>query len=249
MSGEWRNPHNLICAPKALSVFRNPFGFALSLAQAKEGARIGLRTPIGPLTLTIRNKESVKTIYSIFLRNDYKTTTDFGVFIDCGGNIGVSSAYFLTRNRRNKVYVFEPDPNNRPYLFANLEPFAGRAFIFDDAVTSDGRPLPFHLSIDGKYSTAAATLRRDRLMGSIDVASLPIQRIIEMVEAKEGDAPITIKIDVEGMEEELVNAIDFARARNVARIIVESKDLGRRIPNVRKCTIRSGYVGDYLLKT
>ena len=67
-------------------------------------AEFRIRTPIGPVTLTAFTPDDLLTINEIFFRGDYGDDRDAKVVVDFGSNIGISAAYFLTRNREAFVH-------------------------------------------------------------------------------------------------------------------------------------------------
>src|SRR4029453_346892 len=87
-----------------------------------------VRTPLGPVELTLYQHEDCFTIQEIFGLECYKAN-DAEVVVDFGANIGVSAAYFLTRNKNAHVYGFEPLPQNIQRLRRNLAPFQGRCTL------------------------------------------------------------------------------------------------------------------------
>jgi FkbM family methyltransferase len=56
--------------------------------------------------------------------------------LDCGANVGYSSAYFLTRFPEATLIAVEPDPNNCAMLEANLSGFVGRYGVVRSAIWS-----------------------------------------------------------------------------------------------------------------
>ena len=78
--------------------------------------KIQLRTPTGKVNILMRNRQSARTLYSIFIREDYLIDKKRKIILDLGSNIGISALYFLTRNKKNRIYCVEPDPNNAYFL-------------------------------------------------------------------------------------------------------------------------------------
>ena len=75
--------------------------------------KLSARTPIGSVEIHLRNHESARTFFSIFMREDYPLESDRVThMIDVGSNVGLSALYFLPRNPNNKVICVEPDPAN-----------------------------------------------------------------------------------------------------------------------------------------
>ena len=118
------NIHNYKSLLRIFVIFNNPIQFLFSLIFNKVPKQITLRTPIGKVEVNVRNYESLKTIFSIFCREDYFIKKDCkNTFMDVGSNCGYSSLYFLTRNKDNNVICYEPDRKNIDFLEANLKAF------------------------------------------------------------------------------------------------------------------------------
>ena len=62
---------------------------------------------------------------------------DSCLIVDCGANVGYSSAYFLSRFPSSYVISVEPDPGNFEALEQNLAPYAGRYRAIRSAVWSE----------------------------------------------------------------------------------------------------------------
>lgn len=58
-------------------------------------------TPLGKQSLTLYTVEDLITANEVFARKDYYLDERPRIVVDFGSNIGVSIAYFLTRNRDN----------------------------------------------------------------------------------------------------------------------------------------------------
>ena len=73
---------------------------------------VSVNTPVGMYDMTLYSCHDILTVNEIFCRNDYPASQDLRVVVDIGSNIGISAAYFLTRNNQVRCYLFEPDPKN-----------------------------------------------------------------------------------------------------------------------------------------
>jgi hypothetical protein len=65
----------------------------------------------------------------IFIEREYACLDDLpgaNLIIDCGANVGYSSAYFLSRFPECRVIDVEPDPSNFSILEKNLAPYGER---------------------------------------------------------------------------------------------------------------------------
>ncbi len=109
--------------------------------------RLGSRRALRPVSVRVRGIE-----YPLIVR---PATSDYGVFrqiflereyapldglaaprliVDCGANVGYSSAYFLSRFERARVLAVEPDPDNVEVCRRNLAAYGGRAQVLANAV-------------------------------------------------------------------------------------------------------------------
>lgn len=235
-----RNFHNWTALYRALWVFANPVEFAYSVIRRSAPPQIRLRTPTGAVTLTLRNFESLKTVFSVFCRQDYYTETERPfAFLDVGSNVGISAVYFLTRNGRNTVRCYEPDSANLQFLIANLEVFGARAAIHAKAVGIAAGSVTLYCSADGKYTS---TLPSNH---ATDVQRVPCDAFVDALSAmRECNWPVIVKLDVEGIERELIGHTDFAAHPHVARLVCESTDCSPLISRRHSRSLRNGYVED-----
>jgi FkbM family methyltransferase len=75
----------------------------------------------------------------IFVELEYRPLNDIrnvGLILDCGANVGYSSAYLLTQFPKSRVIAIEPDPENFSMLEKNLAPYAGRFRAIQSAIWS-----------------------------------------------------------------------------------------------------------------
>ena len=140
----------------------------------------------------------------IFVGREYRClddAKDVGLIIDCGANVGYSSAYLLSRFPAAKVIAVEPDPENYALLNRNLARFGSDRFqTLCSAVWSH----PVGLVLEAENAAAGhewgRTVREARpgetpLMTATDIGSLL---------AGSGHERISIlKVDIEGAEAEV----------------------------------------------
>ena len=211
---------NLRVSYRVFFVFVNPLSFAFYLLFPKERKILKLRSPIGKINLVLRNRQSARTIYSIFIREDYFTDYSNKNILDFGSNIGVSAVYFLSRNKTNKIVCFEPDPNNAYFLDKNLEKFKDRSEIHFCAIgTKDEEEIEYNLSIDGKYSSFNK-LPISKLDKKVKVKVINFENALKKTNFNI-QIPILLKIDIEGLEKKLLKTIDFFRHSQIKELIVE----------------------------
>jgi FkbM family methyltransferase len=234
------NRFNWLALFRAFWVLIDPFQFLVGLLRRQAPETVHVRTPIGRITLTLRNAESLKTIFSIFCRQDYYTTQEKPyLFLDIGANIGLASAYFLSRNPNNIVQSFEPDLTNLDYLRRNLAAFPGRAAIIDHAVAVRSGATVLYRSTDGKHSSLSRSKRAQIPQQTITTAFDEIVRETSLT-----NLPTVIKLDVEGMEIELVRSLKFENYDNVHRLIAEGIGYSQWVSRPHALTLRNGYIED-----
>jgi FkbM family methyltransferase len=145
-----------------------------------------------------------KVFYQIFILREYACLDDVrnpALIIDCGANVGYSSAYFLSRFPEAKLIAVEPDAENAKVLDRNLRPFGDRATIVRSAVWSHAAGLVID---QGAGEGAWAIRARECLPG--EPASFHGTTVGALLE-ESGERSISLlKMDIEGAE-----AVVFSR--------------------------------------
>lgn len=200
-------PRNYVAAARMLRTFAHPLD-ALRRYVSGHGdypwvAR--LRTPVGPVEVTIPHPHDVRTLNEVFARQDYGRHAP-RVVVDIGGNIGVSALFFLTRRPDSRVYVYEPVAANLRTLRTNLGPFPDRCEILPVAVGVTGGPAEFLIEPVGRYSGLRDFTGGDYDFTVVTVDCVAIGEALRGIVAAEGGIDL-VKIDTEGSEQALVAAI------------------------------------------
>lgn len=157
----------------------------------------------------------------IFVEREYRCL-DFieapTLVMDCGANVGYSSAYFLSRYPKCCVLAVEPDPGNFALLQRNIRPFGERCRTIQAAVWPRDEMLHFKqpalrgaewaCSVENGASDGAA------------VRGISIPTLLEM--APVGRVSI-LKIDIEGAEVELFDR-DTGWIELIDNIVIELHD-------------------------
>jgi FkbM family methyltransferase len=235
------NYYNYLSIIRIFFIFQNPIIFIYYILFKKVPNKINVKTPIGEITLFLRNFESLKTIFSIFCREDYKSSNKKSHYIDLGSNCGYSSIYFLSRNDQNTIDCYEPEEENIKYLTKNLRYFSKRSNIHKMAVGSNNGKEIFYTSKDGKYSTLS---KIDTLISyKVDVISL--ESILQNIDIKTNTQ---IKIDIEGMEEKIIKKVNFIKYENISKLIIESENCSMLIKKSHKRLLINGYVEHIFFK-
>jgi len=173
------------------------------------GQRMGFKSParyrVHPRCLAhpvgVRPDSSDVDVYrQIFIKREYgclDAMTEVGLVIDCGANVGYSSAWFLSRFPTCKVVAIEPDSGNFAALQANLAPYGNRVKLVRAGVWSHstGLVMSEHRYRDGREwsrQVRPCELDEEADFEGVDVGSLL---------ASSGHERISIlKVDVEGAE-------------------------------------------------
>jgi FkbM family methyltransferase len=234
------NRYNWVGMVRAFGVVTNPIAFLWALGMHRVPKTATMRTPTGKLTLKLRNYESVKTLFGVFCRDDYATPAATpAFFLDIGANIGYASAYFLSRNPANLVRCFEPDETNLECLRENLAQFGNRATIVNRAVTPETGETVIYRAADGKHSALHAN---ELATTPQTIATRAFDEIL--AEPTPTGLPLVVKLDVEGIEEELVKSVDFTKHKRLTRLLCESLFCSALIARPHRREIRNGYVED-----
>jgi FkbM family methyltransferase len=163
-----------------------------------------IRTPLGSAALDLHSSHDVATVTEVFCREDYRCRPDIEVAVDIGSNIGASGLYFLTRNSRCRVYLFEPDPRNTARLRSNLSRFSDRTHLEEAAVVASPSPggnVSFIRDPTVRYGRVGESLGE-----AITVRAAAINEALRNVLEQEARVDV-LKIDTEGSEPDLVKAL------------------------------------------
>lgn len=148
------------------------------------------------------NTDSDRWVFdTVFTQREYSClddVTDAGLIIDCGANVGYSSAYFLSQYPKAYVIAVEPDSDNYAIMIKNLAHFNGRVKTLNTAIWSHKTNLAFVESSLGLGMELARQLREPKEGEGFSISATDIDSIIN----SSGFSKISIlKIDVEGAEE------------------------------------------------
>jgi FkbM family methyltransferase len=202
---------------RSLFIFYNPIKIYFSLLFDIKLNNVIIRHNNIPIEIHINSNEDIKTIIGVFCRLDYRVCKNELVIIDIGGNIGISSLYFLLASQTSKVFTFEPFPQNIALLKKNTKGFNQRIQINEVAIseTYNGKSV-FYIEESGKF---CSLIKSDN--NSINVDTLDINRILEIILNIYPKIDI-LKVDVEGLEENLINAIKVENLKKINTIFCEN---------------------------
>lgn len=216
---------------RSVRTFQRPFS-ALYRYATNRGVypyEIGVKTPTGPLAISLPSFHDLRTVNEIFNRGDYGTRKDISVVVDLGANIGISALFFLTLNRDSRVYCFEPSPVNLPRLKQNLANYGGRAFIDERAVSDRSGTFQFNAEPVGRYGGLLNDQYTEPVVNVIDVEVIDINSALESILEREPRIDV-LKIDTEGTEIPIVKAIRPDILARIDEIVLEARVTEQPLP-------------------
>ncbi|RXG91471.1 FkbM family methyltransferase [Bradyrhizobium vignae] len=118
-------------------------------ACARQLCRVGYQPELLPVSVPVRGlahplllrpaTSDYLVFKQIYVEREYAPLDDFAppeLIVDCGANVGYTSAYFLSRFPNAQVIALEPDPSNAVLCRRNLEPYGDRVQLLERAVWS-----------------------------------------------------------------------------------------------------------------
>ncbi len=222
-----RSLHTLLGAPlqarhwvalaNMLRVYSRPFD-AMARYLLRRGTyptTVHLKTPLGPVGLTLYSHHDLLTANESFCRLDYPADAHDRVVVDFGSNIGISAAWFLTRGPETFTHLFEPLPVNVTRLRRNLSPFDGRFAVAEIAVGVENATVDFGVEPSGRYGGIGVRSGR-----SVPVACRDANEVLREILATHRRIDV-LKIDIESMERELVQRMPTDVRERIEKIYVE----------------------------
>jgi FkbM family methyltransferase len=172
-----------------------------------------------------RPRESDRDVFStIFIEREYSCldAEDIrGLILDCGANVGYSSAYLLERFPASHVVAVEPDAENFRMLQKNLARFAGRVVCVNGGVWSKKADL---VVSHGAYRDGRAWAVQVREAREDETASISAFAIADLLEIAGDDRIALLKMDIERSEIEVFRNGDMSWLDRCERIVIELHD-------------------------
>jgi FkbM family methyltransferase len=152
------------------------------------------------------NTSDIDVFKQIFVGREYSCFDDLSnvdLVIDCGANVGYSSAYFLTRFPNCNIICVEPDLSNFMILEKNLAPYKDRVKLIRSGIWSHSTGLKILEAPYGDGREWAVQVRECKAGEAPEMQATDIGTLLR----ESGATKISIlKIDVEGAE-----AVVFAK--------------------------------------
>jgi FkbM family methyltransferase len=160
-----------------------------------------IRTPQGLVAPTIYSTHDMWTVNEVFCRRDYGDDRSALSVLDIGSNIGISALFFLTRNPRSRVWLYEPVPRNVRRLRENLQGYEDRYKLVEAAVSAEAGRVSFGVEESGRYGGIGVATDE-----TIEVGCVGINDVLDEVLAQARVVDV-LKIDTEGSELVTLQAI------------------------------------------
>lgn len=146
------------------------------------------------------NSSDITVFSQIFIADEYEPVgnpTDVRFILDCGANVGYSSAYLLSKFRSAHVIAVEPDKRNYDLLRQNLAAYGDRVTAVCSAIWSHKARLKVCSGKAGDNSEYATRVMECHEDEDADLQAVDIATLLEQSGYDEIDI---LKMDVEGAE-------------------------------------------------
>lgn len=215
------SPHYYRAIWNIFRFFRGPVrvlsGY-LTLSQAGYPRTVVARAPTGQVRLRLYSPDDLVTAVECFAKIDYATPQGVTRVVDMGANIGISAAYFLSRNDVVTVDLFEPLPRNLARLEENLEPFRSRYRVQPVAIGTSTGKARFGVESTGRYGGIGLDFEESTVVEVLD-ANEALAAVLVTTPAID-----VLKLDIEGMEAPVLAHLDPRVLERVALIYAETPD-------------------------
>jgi FkbM family methyltransferase len=180
---------------------------------------VSVRTPIGKIKITLYCVDDILTLNEVFCREDYRVSNDIRSVVDMGANIGVSALYFLTCNPTVHCHLYEPVPHNLERLKQNIAPFADRVTLHPVAIGAREGEQQFSIESTGRYSGFSEFNTRKNTT-TIAIPTCHVQQELDRILTEVGHIDV-IKVDIEGAEQEVIEAIRADQYEKIGLVLYE----------------------------
>lgn len=153
-----------------------------------------------------REKDTMRLFKTLIKEGD--------VVIEVGGHVGYISLYFSSLVAGGKVYVFEPGPNNLPYIRNNLRT-KENIVLLEQGVGSCKATFPFYIeNLTGQNNSFVKDFSRfkenkeNAFVHQVSTGEVMIEVVkLDDFVSQNSLIPNFIKVDVEGFEFEVVKGM------------------------------------------
>lgn len=180
---------------------RAAFGHLLRGLNLRRGSEYWIQPKQVAHPLCVRTGTSdINVLRQIFVKREYGCLDDMidvRLIIDCGANVGYSSAYFLSQHPSCQVVGIEPDAGNFAVLQRNLAAYGGRAKVLNAGVWS--HTVQLAISQD-RYRDGREWSKQVRVCGRDETGDIDGVDVGSILAASGHERISLLKMDVEGAE-------------------------------------------------
>ena len=181
-----------------------------------------LTTPLIDHPLQCRAGTSDIDVFKhIFVLREYAcfdNLVDPGLIVDCGANVGMSTAYFLSRFPKAKVVAVEPDPGNYQQLLHNTRSYGQRLHTVQAGVWCKSTGLKFAEDDFGDGRAWAVAVEEAAPGEKADLQAVSLTALLD----ESGHEQIALlKVDIEGSEQALFSEGAEAWLGRVENLVIE----------------------------
>lgn len=167
------------------------------------------------------NTSDINVFNQIFLHREYRCLDDLRdvqLIVDCGANVGYSSAYFLSRFPGAHVVAVEPDPDNFSALLANLAPYRGRYTALRSGIWSHPTGL---VLAEGAVGDGREWARTVREAGPGEKPMITATDVAALLENSGFERISILKMDIEGSEKVVFSSNFETWLEKVDNLVIE----------------------------
>jgi FkbM family methyltransferase len=142
----------------------------------------------------------VEAFLQVFVRQEYDRIGDVdpaGLILDCGANVGYTTAWLLARYPNAHVIAVEPHPDNFRMLQRNLSPFGSSVTLVQGAVWSHECGLVYDRA---GFRDGLSWATRVREASDGETATIRGFTVESLLKDREPSRIALLKMDVEGSE-------------------------------------------------
>ena len=176
-----------------------------------------VRTPLGSVRVELASRHDLLTLNEVFFRQDYGSLDRrASVVVDVGANIGIATLFFLTRHPNVRCYAVEPVPRNLDRLRQHVRRFQDRVRVMPEAIADREGHIAFTVESSGRYGHVA----RSDETNTIVVPARTIETVLRGILIEEQRIDL-LKVDTEGSETAIVEAIPPELLQRIRRVLYE----------------------------
>jgi len=222
------DPKHWLGIIRILFILREPFHFLTIYLTRSESHMSGddfnirYRYKGKNRTIAVRGPHDYSTFFEVYCRRDYAIKSLNPVVLDIGSNVGITARYYL-ENVAEFIYLYEPNLENLNLLRKNIEDFAGRYALEEKAIAISSGMSTFEFDSTGRYGRLLDVKNPEdgipRQRTQVDAMSIVDAIDAVLINFKKIDI---LKIDIEGLELEIVKAIPQNRLAKIKMIQYET---------------------------